>query len=121
MHSRSFQERFKSKNTPQSVVKQPKPKRERHIGAPWEFYIEVCRRTRSHVAHKLALYIYHRTCVLHCQTVTLPADELAAQGILRQTKQKALTALQTVGLIEVEHRGTGRAAKITLLNWREER
>ena len=66
----------------------------------------------------MALLIYRRTHVCSSLTVTLPKAELAAFGINRSMKQRALKRLAAAGLIRIEPSSPGRATRVTLL-WEE--
>jgi hypothetical protein len=86
----------------------------RLIGCPMAFLADVCRLTEGRTAAIVALCIYRQTCVCHSQTVTLPADELAELGIIRQRKNEALSELEAAGLVRLEKVAAGRATKVTL-------
>ena len=87
--------------------------RQRFIGAPVGFLMDVYRLTTGRVALVMALHIYRRTVVCKNHTVTLPATELAGLGVNRSVKRKALTQLQAAGLIKAKNK-PGRATSITL-------
>ena len=63
----------------------------------------------------LAVYlaIVHRRDLTHEPTVTLPSTLLREFGVDRDSKARALRALEDAGLVQVE-RTDGRAARITL-------
>ena len=114
-----FSERFKSKNAPEKASNNAKPRKTgsrngRFAGAPFEFITDVSRLTKGRATLLVALAIYRRVKICKNRTVTLPSDELAEWGIIRQYKQEALANLQTVRLIEVAN-VNGRTARITLL------
>ena len=117
-----FSERFQSKNAPQpgaaKGTKQQRltvarPRTKRLMGAPLEFWADVCRLTGGRTTLVVAMSVYRRVQVCSSQTVTLPSGELAELGITRQKKQKALIDLELVGLVRVEN-VNGRTARITL-------
>jgi hypothetical protein len=89
----------------------------RLIGSPMAFAVDVYRSTEGRAAYVVAQLIYRRTRVCNSRTVTLPNAELAAFGIERSVKRKALTQLAAAGLIRVERNTAGRTSTITLL-WR---
>jgi hypothetical protein len=95
----------------------PQP-RQPHIGCPWAFLADVCRRTEGRTALVVAICIYRRTKVCRSPTVTLPAAELAELGIDRRRKQEALAMLQAAGLVNAE-RIAGHTTKVTL-TWQPE-
>jgi hypothetical protein len=120
MHGKSFLERFRSKNAPPQPAKRtarqqpaPRPRAKRLMGAPLEFWADVCRLTKGRATLVVAMYIYRRVQICGSQTVTLPSGELAELGIARQYKQMALTNLERVRLIKVEN-ARGRTARVTL-------
>jgi hypothetical protein len=84
------------------------------VAFPLTFLVDVCRLTEGRTALVVAELIYRRTHVCRSQTVTLPADELAELGIIRQRKNEALTMLKAAGLIRIEKVAAGRSAKVTL-------
>jgi len=91
--------------------------RQKMMGAPLDFWADVCRLTEGRVTLVVAMYIYRRTCVCGNQTVTLPAGELAELGIDRRRKGEALAKLQAARLIQIRKVPTGRAAEVRL-TWR---
>jgi len=84
------------------------------VACPLAFMVDVCRLTEGRTALVVAQLIYRRTHVCRSQTVTLPADELADLGIIRQRKTEALARLEAAGLIRVERVPIGQKAKVTL-------
>jgi DNA-binding transcriptional ArsR family regulator len=64
----------------------------------------------------LAVYlaIQHRAALTGGDQVTLPAARLAAMGVSKDAKSRALTALEAADLITLD-RASGRAARIRLL------
>jgi hypothetical protein len=60
------------------------------------------------------LIIHHRAAMTKNRSVTLPATLLARFGVSRDTKARALHALQKESLIAVE-RDLGKTARVTLL------
>jgi hypothetical protein len=92
-------------------------RRNRFMGCPMSFLIDVCRRVpgRSAVPVVVAILIYHRTIVCRSQTVTLPGALLTELGVDRPQKSRALALLSRVGLIRIEQSGAGQTAKVTLL------
>jgi hypothetical protein len=85
-----------------------------HVGFPWAYLVDVCRRTEGRTALIVAMYIYRRTYVCRSRTVTLPAGELAELGINRRDKNKALAMLEAAGLIRIKKAAPGCSAKVTL-------
>ena len=86
----------------------------RHVGFPWNFFVDVRRLVEGQTAMTLAIYIYRRTHVCRSQTVTLPAGELTELGITRRRKNEALAKLKAAGLIRVKRMAPGQSAKVTL-------
>ena len=62
----------------------------------------------------VAMLLYRQCLVTRSQTVTLSNGALAAFGIPRQTKYRALTWLQKAGAVTIEEAGNGRSARVTL-------
>jgi hypothetical protein len=86
----------------------------RHVGCPLAFVADVCRLTEGRVTLVVALLLYRHTHIRNSGTVTLPRAELAELGISRKSKQRALMALETAGIIRTEKVGR-RSVKVTLL------
>jgi DNA-binding transcriptional ArsR family regulator len=59
-------------------------------------------------------YIHYRVWAELSRTVVLPSQTLAAAGVSRQVKYRALARLERAGLIKVEKRGK-RSPLVTLL------
>ncbi len=87
----------------------------RHLGAPFEFLVEVCRSTEGRAALIVALLIYRRTVVCHSPTITLSAAELTELDVSREMKRRSLVQLATAGLIRIGRTPPGCAAAATLL------
>ena len=65
----------------------------------------------------LVLQLIYRRCLLaRSRTVALPNGELAAFGVSRYGKYRALTALGEAGLVSVRRRN-GRAVRVTLYDF----
>ena len=64
----------------------------------------------------LALYlaIRHRADLRRCPEVTLPTDYLAAWGILKDAKHRAMATLVDAGLVKTADRQPGQTTKVTL-------
>jgi hypothetical protein len=90
-------------------------RRARLLGAPYDFLVEVCRRTEGRAPFLVALLLYRRTCVLASRKVTLPGAELDLFDTSRSAKQRALLQLEAGGLIQIDRSGDGRAPTVTLL------
>jgi hypothetical protein len=86
----------------------------RLVAFPLAFLVDVCRLTEGRTALVVAELIYRRTHVCRSLTVTLPADELAELGIIRQRKNEALATLEAARLIRIKRLSAGRSAKVTL-------
>ena len=65
----------------------------------------------------LALYlvIRHRTALRRSPELSLPTNYLAAWGIDKDAKRRAITALERAGLVRVVDRGPGRSLKVALI------
>ena len=65
----------------------------------------------------LALYlaIWHRADLRRSPEVSLPTDYLAAWGIDKDAKRRAITPLERAGLVRVVDRGLGRSLKVALI------
>jgi hypothetical protein len=64
------------------------------------------------------LMVIHRCDLSRTDTVTLPLSALRPFGISRRSRDRALQALQGIGMLRVDV-ATGRAARITLLVGRQ--
>ena len=89
----------------------------RYIGCPWEFLVDVRRRTRGSTALIVALYVYRQTQVRRGQAVTLSGPELAELGVDRSRKREALLSLEAAGIVRMSQTGSGQKTEVTLL-WR---
>jgi hypothetical protein len=77
----------------------------------WLAQVRPVLRTTDRLLVAMELY---RLCLMRrSRTVKLPNKELKALGIGRQTKQRALLDLETVGALTIET-GNGQTAKVTL-------
>ena len=94
-----------------------KKRGQRLVGFPFTFLADVCRLTEGRATLVVAELIYRRTYVCNSRAVTLPGAELAALGIDRSQKRKALARLEAAGFIRTEKAGSGQATRVTLL-WR---
>jgi hypothetical protein len=86
----------------------------RLVGAPMAFVADVCQQTEGRATLVVALLIYRRTKVCKSQTVTLPGEELAAVGIDRKEKSRAMARLGAAGFVRLEKVG-GRSTRVALL------
>jgi hypothetical protein len=102
----------------QAAKRPKKRKREgRLIGAPREFLEDVCRLTRGRAPLVVALYVYRQTIVNHTTTVPVPSSDIARLGVDRSLKSKALSSLETAGIVRLQQTRRGRMTEVTLL-WR---
>ena len=83
------------------------------------FVADVCRQTGGRTTLVVALLIFRRTKIYKTQTVTVPGEELAAFGIDRVLKFKALARLERAGFVRLDEKTGGRSTRVTLL-WRPE-
>jgi hypothetical protein len=84
------------------------------IGCPMSWLKRVLLAVRS--AEQLAaLYVYRRTKICRSRTVSVSNAELQRElGIDRRIKYRALTGLESAGVIRLKNR-IGRAVTVTLL------
>jgi hypothetical protein len=90
---------------------------ERHIGAPWEFFADLCRLPHKRTTLVIALLVYRQTKVRSRQTVTLSGPELAELGVDPRRKREALHNLEAAGIVRLRRLGPGQKTEATLL-WR---
>jgi hypothetical protein len=102
-----------------AAVKRPgKRKRaRRYVGAPWEFFADICRLPHKGTTMIVALLVYRQTKVRRRQTVTLPGPELAELGVDPRRKREALRNLEAAGIVRLHRPGPGQKTEVTLL-WR---
>ena len=106
-----------------AATKRPRERRRRQrlIGSPWGFLVDVCQLTKGRTALLVALCVYRRMEVCRQRadktdgTFTLSGAELAELGINRRQKNRALSQLQAVGLIRLLPSTAGRSVKVVLL------
>jgi hypothetical protein len=103
--------------TVSATTRPGKRKRARYIGCPWEFFVDVRRRTHGSTALTVALYVYRQTRVHRSQTITLSGAELAELGVDRSRKREALMSLEAAGIVRLSRAGSGQSTEVTLL-WR---
>jgi hypothetical protein len=84
--------------------------------------LELLQQAAQLPAKALALYlaIRHRSDLLGSAQVTLPGDYLAAWGIDRYAKRRALAVLEESGLILVTERRPGRSTIVALTKFNSE-
>jgi hypothetical protein len=63
----------------------------------------------------VAMALYRQCLLTRSRTVALANGELAALGISRQTKYRALAWLRGAGAIAIEETASGRPGRVTLL------
>jgi hypothetical protein len=93
----------------------PKPKKGWFIAGPypWDQY----RLAASLSGPALVLWqlIHHQTRMRKAEEITLPRWMLNDIGIGHETKRRALSALERVGLIRVRQPGKGRSVLLSLV------
>ena len=95
--------------------RQRREKRDRHMGAPWAFWVALCEAKLPWSAVVLAIYIYRRVAVAGRNTVTLAAADLRALGIPPQRSSPNLRRLAAAGFVRLDVPGRGRSCRVTLL------
>jgi hypothetical protein len=88
---------------------------QRHMGAPWSFWVALRERGLPWLAVILAVYVYRRARVTGSNTVTLVGAELEELKIDRYQRSRALRRLVAAGVIRMRRIGTGRSLRVTLL------
>jgi hypothetical protein len=97
------------------TTQQQRGKRDhQHMGAPWGFWVNVCKAKLPWLARVLAIYIYRRTKVCQSNTVTLVAGELDQLQIHRSQRRRALHQLAAAGLVRLDQQGK-RSVRVTLV------
>jgi hypothetical protein len=85
------------------------------IGCPMSWLKRVLLAVRSAEQLAVALYVYRRTKVCRSKTVSVSNAELQRElGIDRRIKYRALTGLESAGVVRLKNR-IGRAVTVTLL------
>jgi hypothetical protein len=85
------------------------------IGCPMSWLRRALPAVRSAEQLAVALYVYRRTKVCRSKTVSVSNAELQRElGIDRRIKYRALTGLESAGVIRLKNR-IGRAVTVTLL------
>ena len=90
-----------------------KKKRERFVRVPIWWAEQACNATRTPKA-LVCIWLLYLSWKTGSKTFALPNGELRKMGISRQTKRRALTALERAGLLKVE-RLTRKSVVVTLL------
>ena len=94
--------------------RQRREKRDRHMGAPWGFWVDVCKAKLPWVVVVLAIYIFRRTKVAGKSTVTLASADLKELGIDRHQSSRALRRLAAAGFVRLDAPGKGKSFRVTL-------
>ena len=90
-----------------------KNKKDAFVKVPLWWIEQVTRATKSPQVFA-AIWLLHLSWQAKSTTFTLPNARLAAQGVDRQAKRRALATLEKAGLITVERRGR-KPPRITLV------
>jgi hypothetical protein len=89
-------------------------RKQRHFVRVPVFWVERLTEARHLASYRLALHLLYRSWKTGSHTVALPNGSLAAEGIARGTKWRALRELERLGLVVVERRQR-KAPRVTVL------
>jgi hypothetical protein len=87
----------------------------RHMGAPWSVWVACRERELPWAAVVLAVYIFRRTQIAGCTTVTLQRAELDELKMTRFQRSRMLRLLVEAGLVQRRSVGHGQASQVTWL------
>jgi hypothetical protein len=90
-----------------------KKKRERFVRVPIWWAEQACKATRTPKA-LVCIWLLYLSWKTGSPTFALPNGELRKMGISRETKRRALAALERAGLLKVD-RVTRKSVVVTLL------
>jgi hypothetical protein len=90
------------------------PGTQRHFVRVPVLWVERLAEARHLATYRLALYLLYRSWKTGSRSITLSNGVLAAEGITRWTKWRALRELERLGLVGVERRQR-KAPRVTVL------
>lgn len=90
------------------------PGTQRHFVRVPVLWVERLAEARHLATYRLALYLLYRSWKTGSRSITLSNGVLAAEGITRWTKWRALRELERLGLVGVERRPR-KAPRVTVL------